>query len=149
MITKGEGWKMRVKVTQSCLTLRDPADSSPPGYPVHGILQAEYRSGLPFSSPGESSSQPGDLPSPGTEPRPSTLQADSWPSEPPGNIPKNTGVGSLSLLPEIFLTRESNQGLLHCRWILHRLSYQGSPAGKGERDKLEVGADMYTLLYKK
>ena len=36
---------------------------------------------------------------------------------------KNTGVGSLSLLQGIFLTQESNWGLLHCRWIL----YQGSP----------------------
>ena len=41
--------------------------------------------------------------------------------------PKNTGVGSLSLLQWIFLTQESNQGLLHCRWILYQLSYQGSP----------------------
>ena len=29
--------------------------------------------------------------------------------------PKNTGVGSLSLLQQIFLTQESNRGLLHCR----------------------------------
>ena len=28
------------KSLQSCLTLRDPIDSSPPGFPVHGILQA-------------------------------------------------------------------------------------------------------------
>ena len=42
---------------------------------------------------------------------------DSLPSEPPGK-PKNTGVGSLSLLQGIFLTQESNWGLLHCRWIL-------------------------------
>ena len=27
----------------------------------------------------------------------------------------------------IFLTQESNLGLLHCRWILHHLSHQGSP----------------------
>ena len=32
---------------------------------------------------------------------------------------QNTGVGSLSLLQGILLTQESNQGLLHCRWILH------------------------------
>ena len=38
----------------------------------------------------------------------------------------NTGVGSLSLLQEIFLTQELNQGLLHCRQILYQLSYQGS-----------------------
>ena len=45
---------------------------------------------------------------------------------PPGK-PKNTGVGSLSLLQQIFMTQESNQGLLHCRQILYQLSYQGSP----------------------
>ena len=32
---------------------------------------------------------------------------------------QNTGVGSLSLLQWIFLTQESNWGLLHCRWILY------------------------------
>ena len=53
-----------------------------------------------------------------------TLQVDSLPAEPPRN-PKNTGVGSLSLLQGIFLTQKSNQGLLHCRWILYQLSYQG------------------------
>ena len=40
---------------------------------------------------------------------------------------QNTGVGSLSFLQRIFLTQESNQGLLHCRLILYQLSYQGSP----------------------
>ena len=39
---------------------------------------------------------------------------------------KNTGVGSLSLLQEIFPTQESNWSLLHCRWILYQLSYPGS-----------------------
>ena len=55
-----------------------------------------------------------------------TLQVHSLPSEPPGK-PKNTGVGSLSLFQRIFLTQESNRGLLHCRQILYQLSYQGSP----------------------
>ena len=36
-------------------------------------------------------------------------------------------MGSLSLLQQIFLTQESNWGLLHCRQILYQLSYQGSP----------------------
>ena len=54
------------------------------------------------------------------------LQADSLPAEPQGK-PKNTGGGSLSLFEGIFLTQELNQGLLHCRWILYQLSYQGSP----------------------
>ena len=38
----------------------------------------EYWSGLPFPSPG-------DLPDPGIEPGSPALQADSSPSEPPGN----------------------------------------------------------------
>ena len=42
----------------------------------------------------------------------------------------NTGVGSLSLLRGIFPTQESNRGLLHCRYILYQLSYQGSPDTK-------------------
>ena len=66
------------------------------------------------------------LPSPGNESRSLTLQADSLPAEPPGK-PKNTGVGSLSLPQGIFLNQELNQGLLHCRWILYELIYQGSP----------------------
>ena len=40
---------------------------------------------------------------------------------------KNTGLGSLSLFQRVFLTQESNQGLLHCRQILYQLSYQESP----------------------
>ena len=43
--------------------------------------------------------------------------------------PKDTGVGSLSLPQGIFQTQESNQGLLHCRWILYELSYQGNSKG--------------------
>ena len=70
----------------------------------------EYCSGLPCPSPG-------DLPNPGMEPRSPELQADSLPSEPPGK-PKNTGVGSLSILQGNFLTQESNQGFLHYRQIL-------------------------------
>ena len=50
----------------------------------------EYWSGLPFPSPG-------DLLDPGIEPGSPTLQGDSLPSKPSGK-PKNTGVGSLSLL---------------------------------------------------
>ena len=81
----------------------------------------------PWNSPGQNTgvgslSLPGDLPNPGIEPRSPILQADSLPSEPPGK-PKNTGVGSLSVLQWIFLTEESNWGLLHCRWILYQLNY--------------------------
>ena len=46
----------------------------------------------------------------------------------PWNSPgKNTGVGSLSLLQEIFPTQGSNPVLPHCRWILYQLSHKGSP----------------------
>ena len=40
---------------------------------------------------------------------------------------KNSGVGCHFLLQGIFLTQGSNVGALHCRQILYRLSYQGSP----------------------
>ena len=42
------------------------------------------------------------------------------------SLDQNTGVGSLSLLQGIFWTQRSNPGLPHCRWILYKLSYQGS-----------------------
>ena len=86
----------------------------------------------PWNSPGQNtevgslSLLQGNLPNPGIEPRSPALQPDSLPAEPQGK-PKNTGVGSLSLLQQIFLTQELNRGLLHCRWILYQLSYQGSP----------------------
>ena len=40
---------------------------------------------------------------------------------------QNTGVGSLSLLQDIFPTQGLNPGLLHCRQILYLLRHQGSP----------------------
>ena len=46
-----------------------------------------------------------DLPNPGIKPRSPALQADSLSSEPPGK-PKNTGVGSLTLLQGIFPTQK-------------------------------------------
>ena len=39
---------------------------------------------------------------------------------------QNTGVGSLSLLQEIFPTQGLNPGLPHCRQILYQLSHKGS-----------------------
>ena len=68
---------VQVLVTQSCLTLCDPVDCSPPGSSVHRILQARVLEwvAIPFSR---------DLPNPGIEPGSPALQADSLPSEPPG-----------------------------------------------------------------
>ena len=87
-----------------------------------GFSRLEYWSGQPFPPPG-------DLPNSGIEPRSPALQADSLPAEPPGK-PKNTGVGTQSLLQRIFPTQELNCGLLRCRWILYQLSCQGRPAVK-------------------
>ena len=67
----------------------------------------------------------GNLPNPGIKPRCPALQADSLPAEPQWK-PKNTGVGSLSLLQQIFLTQDLNWGPPHCRQILYQLNYQGS-----------------------
>ena len=48
------------KSLQSCLTLWDPKDCSPPGSSVHGTLQREYWRGLPYPPLG-------DRPDPGIE----------------------------------------------------------------------------------
>ena len=80
-----------------------------------GFFRQEYWSGFPFPSPG-------DLPNPGIEPRYPALQTYSLPFESPGK-PKNTGVGSLSLLQWFFPIQELNQDVLHCRQIFYLLSY--------------------------
>ena len=62
---------------------------------------------------------------------------------------KNTEVGCHALLQGIFPTQESNQGLLHCRWILYQLSYQGSPENVWKflkKLKIELPYDLSILL---
>ena len=88
-------------------------------YTVHGILQARILERVAFPS-SRGSSQLGD------RTQVSCIAAGFFTSRAQGK-PKSTGVGSLSLLQWIFLTQESNRGLLHCRWILYQLSYQGNP----------------------
>ena len=85
---------------------------------VHGILQVRILEWVAFSF-SRGSSQPRD------QTQVSRIAGGFLLAESQGK-PKNTGVGSLSLLQQIFLTQESNRGLLHCRWILYQLSYQGS-----------------------
>ena len=57
--------KVKVKFTQSCLTLCNPMD-----YTVHEILQVR------ITGVGSLSFRQGDLPNPGIEPRSPTLQAE-------------------------------------------------------------------------
>ena len=87
---------------------------SPMDYTVHGILRARILEweAFPFSRGLNR----------GSEPRSSALQVDSLPAE-PQEKPKKSGVGSLSILQQIFPTQEFNQGLLHCRQIFYQLSY--------------------------
>jgi len=105
-------------VAQLCLTLCDPMGSSLPDSSVHGDSPGK-NTGVSFHALLQGIF-------PGIKPRSPTLQVDSLSSKPPEK-PKNTGVGSLSLLRVIFMTQELNWGLLHCRWIFYQLSYQGSP----------------------
>ena len=123
-------------VIKSCLILLTPWIVACQTSLSMGFTSQEYWSRLPCPPPG-------DLPNPGIEPRSPTLQADGLPSEPPGK-PMNIGDDSLSLLQRIFLTQESNQGLLHCRWILYQLRYQGLY----RKPKAEVGLFSVILLSK-
>ena len=74
------GGKKESEVAQWCPTLCDLMDCSLPGFSIHGILQAEYWSGLLFPSPE-------DLPDPRIEPRSPALEADTLTTEPPGSHP--------------------------------------------------------------
>ena len=87
--------KVKVKVAQLCPILCGSMDCIVPG-----ILQARVLEwvAFPFS---RVSSQLRD------QTQVSRMQVDSLPAEPLGK-PKNTGVGSLSILQGIFLTQESN-----------------------------------------
>ena len=104
---------MKVKDSQSCLTLCNPTD-----YTVHGILQARILEWVAFPY-SRGSSQPRD------QTQVSHIADGFFTSWATGK-PKNTGVGSLFLLQGIFPTQKSNLGLLHCSRNLYQLSYQGS-----------------------
>ena len=69
---------MCMLVAQSCPTLCDPTDCSPPDFSVHIILQARILEWV-------ASPSPRDIPNPGIKPRSPALQADSLLSKPPGS----------------------------------------------------------------
>ena len=79
-------FRLSVKVAQLCPTLHNPWT---------GIFQARILKWVAVSF--------SDLPNPGIKLRSPSLQVDSLPAEPPGK-PRNTGMGSLSLLQWIFPT---------------------------------------------
>ena len=58
---------------------------------------------------------------------------------------QNTGVGSHSLLQEIFRTQGSNPGLPHCRRILYQLSHKRSP-GQPQLDTNSRVTYLYTYV---
>ena len=68
--------KNESEVAQSCLTLSDPMDCSPPDSSIHGIFQARVLEwvAIPFSKG----------PHPETEPCSPAWRADSLPTELPG-----------------------------------------------------------------
>ena len=145
MISKTK--KERRRVELSCVIgVSENESHSVMSYPLwpHGLYS-------PWNSPGQNtgisslSLLQGIFPTQGLNLCLPTLQVDSLPAV-PQEKPKNTGVSSLSLLQWIFLTLESKHGVLHCRWILYQLSYQGSP------DMFTVGVvlkicSLYGILY--
>ena len=123
--------KVKGKVVQSCLTLSHPMD-----YTVHGILQARILEWVVLPLSRGSCQQRDQI-------QVSSMQADSLPAEPPEK-PKNTGVGSLSLLQGIFPTQGMNPGLLHCRRILYQLSYQGIRIMFSKYGHIYISSSVFT-----
>ena len=77
-----------------------------------GFSRQEYRSGLPFPSPG-------DLPDPGMEPRSPALWADALPSEPPGK-PKviSNKLASYFISTVFFIQRWQNFEVLENHYFI-------------------------------
>ena len=70
--------KSESEVAQSCPTLSDPMDCSPPGPSVPGDSPGKH------TAVGCHALLQGNLPNSGVEPRSPSLQAGSLPVEPPG-----------------------------------------------------------------
>ena len=110
------------KSLQSCLTLCDPIDGSPPGSPIPGILQARtlewvaisFSKAWKWKVKVKSLSRVQLLVTPWVAAYQAPLSMDF-----PG---KSTGVGCHFLLQQIFPTQGSNPDLPHCRQTLYCLS---------------------------
>ena len=73
--------KVKVLVTQSCPTLCNPMNCSPPGFSVHGISQARILEWVAIPSPG-------DLFNPRSEPVSLALVGGFFITESPGKPPQ-------------------------------------------------------------
>ena len=109
---------VKVKVTQSYPTLCDPTD-----YTVREVLQARI---LEWEA--SRSLLQGIFPIQGSNPGLPNCRWISLPAKPPGK-PKDTGVGSLSLLQWIFLTQELNRvscitGRFFTNWAIRKALYK-------------------------
>ena len=135
------------KSLQSCPTLCNLIDGSPPGSPVPGILQAtlewvaiSFSNAWKWKVKVKSFSRVRLLATPWTaahqappsmgcpalcDPMDCSLPGSSVHEDSPG---KSTGVGCHALLQRILPTQGSNPGLPHCRPVLYQLSHQGSPS---------------------
>ena len=98
--------RMKVLVSQSCLTCYHPMDCSSPGSSVHRNLQARILEWVAIPSPV-------DFPDPGTESRPPALQADSLSFEPP--VCWATGLENHFLLLPLFSCGHVQNSLLLLR----------------------------------
>ena len=110
------------KSLQSCPTLCDSVDSSPPGSPVLGISRQEHWSGLPFPSPMHESEKWKLNRSVMSDPqRPHGLQPSRLlhPWDFPG---KSTGVGCHCLLLGNLILPWKTSGL--CPWLQEIISFE-------------------------
>ena len=107
-------------VAQSCLTVCDPMDCSPPGISVHGDSLGKN------TGVGCHTLLYGIFPTQGLNPGTPHCRRILYHLSHKGN-PRILEQVAYPFLQGIFLTQELNQGLLHCRQILYQLKPQGSP----------------------
>ena len=132
---------MCAKLLQLGPAFCDAMDCSPPGSSVEFSRQEYWSKQFAiFSSRG--SSQPRDR----TCVLWGSCIAGRFSTIGPSGKPKNTGVGSHSLLQGVFWTQGLNPGLPHCREILYRLSHQGT---KILSYHVDFGLDQVNLTVQK
>ena len=108
--------RMCVEVAQSCPTLYDPRDHSPPAPLSMEFSRQGYWNGLPFPTSG-------DLPNPEIKPRSPALQSDFLLSEPPGNC-KFLKLGDcycLGFYPILGIVTTSSMQSAHSKYYLTKL----------------------------